>query len=297
MEVGVRIEGASMAEKVVVGVDNRAVAQSVLGWLGERWDRGRDFDVEVVAVADLGWVPAGSSDVGYRSGYEQALWESGERIRERLPGATVDTSVRWGLPPDVLVDVSAEADLLVLGSDKTGFIQGLVSGTLPLRVAAHSHCAVVVVPTGWTPGVRRVVVGVALDATDEAPVEFAARQARRSGGALRLLHAVTLPQSLLVEDLITTETYDEVADARNRMLALAVAEVEARHPDLDVSTCLPRGRAVDALVEEARDGALVVVGTHQRRALARLILGSVSHDVLLNAPCPVVVVPTGGSRA
>jgi len=281
-----------MADRVVVAVDNRAASESVLHWLHTRWTRAGDFDVEVVAVADLGWVPVGSSDVGYRSGYESALEESGAAIRDRLPGASVETTVLWGLPPDVLVDVSKRADLLVLGSDKTGFFQGLVSGTLPLRVAAHSHCPVVVVPAGWSPGEPRVVVGVALDATDAAPIEIAAREAERSGGGLRLLHAVTLPQSLLVEDLITTETYDEVAEARTRMLALAVEEVRARHPGLEVSTALPRGRAVVALVDEARDGALVVVGTHRRRALARLILGSVSHDVLLNAPCPIIVVPT-----
>jgi len=285
-----------MTDKVVVAVDNRAVSASVLQWLHTRWSRVADFDVEVVAVADLGWVPVGSSDTGYRSGYEAALEESGQSIRAILPGATVETTVLWGLPPDVLVDVSAQADLLVLGSDKTGFFQGLVSGTLPLRVAAHSHCPVVVVPAGWSPGEPRVVVGVALDTTDAAAIEFGALEARRSGGGLRLLHAVTLPQSLLVEDLITTETYDEVVEARSRMLDLAVEEVRARHPDLDISTAIPRGRAVDALVDEARDGALVIVGTHRRRALARLILGSVSHDVLLNAPCPVIVVPTGGVR-
>ena len=285
-----------MADKVVVAVDTRAVSASVLQWLRTRWGRAADFDIELVAVADLGWVPVGASDVSYRTGYEQALEESGEGVRALLPGATVETTVMWGLPPDVLVDASTRADLLVLGSDKTGFFQGLVSGTLPLRVAAHSHCPVVVVPSGWTPGEPRVVVGVALDATDAAVVELGAREARRSGGGLRLLHAVTLPQSLLVEDLITTETYDEVVEARTRLLTLAVEEVQARHPQLEVSTALPRGRAVDALVEEARDGALVVVGSHRRRALARLILGSVSHDVLLNAPCPVIVVPTGDVR-
>lgn len=285
-----------MADKVVVAVDNRAASTSVLQWLHTRWSRVPDFDVEVVAVADLGWVPVGTSDVRYRSGYEDALEESGQSIRELLPGAAVETTVMWGLPPDVLVDASSRADFLVLGSDKTGFFQGLVSGTLPLRVAAHSHCPVVVVPAGWSPGEPRVVVGVALDTTDAAPIELGAREARRSGGGLRLLHAVTLPQSLLVEDLITTETYDEVAEARTRMLRLAVEDVQARHPDIDVSTVLPRGRAVDALVDEARDGALVIVGTHRRRALARLILGSVSHDVLLNAPCPVIVVPTADVR-
>jgi nucleotide-binding universal stress UspA family protein len=68
---------------------------------------------------------------------------------------------------------------------------------------------------------------------------------------------------------------------------------------------LVQGAAAPALVAAAATAALLVVGTHGRGAVAGLILGSVSHDVLLNMPCPVIVIPrrkpaetdrTGASR-
>jgi len=56
-----------------------------------------------------------------------------------------------------------------------------------------------------------------------------------------------------------------------------------------------RTRVIEAapsrgLVEAAAGSALLVVGTHNRHAGGRFLLGSVSHDVLLNLRLPVVVV-------
>jgi nucleotide-binding universal stress UspA family protein len=84
-----------------------------------------------------------------------------------------------------------------------------------------------------------------------------------------------------------------VREFEERELRVAVDELAARHPHLVISTSTPVGPAAPALAEEARDASLVVVGTHGRGILRRLALGSVSHDLLLNAPCPVAVVRNG----
>ena len=290
-----------MSEKVVLGVDNRAISEPVVRWITERALLDEPLDIEIVSVADVGWVPAGASDVEYRNAYEQALWESVEALRARIPGVPVETTLLWGLPGSLLVDASARADLLVLAGDRAGFVQGLVSGTLPLRVAARSRCPVVVVPAEHTPAPhahhgRRVVLGVSLDSSDDQAVEFAGREATRYGYPLHIVHAVPLPQSLLVEDLISDDPVDELLRAGGRMLDTTVAEVQARHPHLAVTSSTPRGRTVESLDDESRDAAMLVVGSRGRGPVGSVVLGSVSHDVLRNPPCVVAVVPHARAR-
>ncbi len=54
-----------------------------------------------------------------------------------------------------------------------------------------------------------------------------------------------------------------------------------------------RGRAATEIVQRARDiGAdLIVIGTHGRRGLAHVMLGSVAERVVQHAACPVLTVP------
>ena len=280
-----------MSEKLMVAVDNRGIGESVTAWLAER---GRTAsgppDVEIITVGELGWVPAGTAEVGYRNAYEQAMSDAEKTVRAAIPEAGVTGTMVWGTAVEQLVHASQRAGLLVLGSDKTGAIAGFVSGTVPLRVVAHSECPVVVVPSGWTPGGHGVVVGVALEPSDDDVLEFAAAEAERSRVALRIIHALPIPQALLASDLIAPVTQDEVREFAERELALVIAELVARHPKLTVTSSTPADRAALALVDEGAAASLVVVGTHGRGVLRRLVLGSVSHDLLLNAPCPVAVV-------
>jgi len=198
--------------------------------------------------------------------------------------------VRRGAPVDELVRASAEADLLVIGTNKTGALVGAVHGTLPLRLAAHAACAVAVVPAEWMPRGDKVVVGIEDDGTMDAPLEVAVAEAARRDVPLELVHAWSIPATLGV-DFGASVPFDALLEAHEDIVVRAFERVRADDPTLVASTTLLQGAAAPALVEAAATAALLVVGTHGRGAVAGLILGSVSHDVLLNMPCPVIVVP------
>ena len=69
----------------------------------------------------------------------------------------------------------------------------------------------------------------------------------------------------------------------------------ARRHGLRVSTRLEVGAPASAIVRAARKerAAMVVLGTHGRTGLPRLLLGSVAERVIRTARCPVVTVPRG----
>ena len=54
--------------------------------------------------------------------------------------------------------------------------------------------------------------------------------------------------------------------------------------------------AVDALLDEAKDADLVVIGSRGRGALGSTLLGSVSHSVAQHAICPVVIIREADAR-
>ena len=66
-----------------------------------------------------------------------------------------------------------------------------------------------------------------------------------------------------------------------------------REAGVRVVTKVEEGHAADVLLglAEANQVDLIVVGSRGHGAVAEMLLGSVSHNLVLRAPCPVVVLP------
>lgn len=61
-----------------------------------------------------------------------------------------------------------------------------------------------------------------------------------------------------------------------------------------VTTQILQGHPVDQIVKVARPRDLLVISTHGRTGLSRLLLGSVAESVVRHAPCPVLVIRSPG---
>lgn len=278
-----------MAEKVIVAVDGGPASRAGVDWVIQRAGTVR-LSLELTTVVELGWAPAGGPEDDFHLVYERALSEAGRRVDEAAPTIKRTSVVRRGVPVDELVRASATADLLVIGSSKTGFLSGAVYGTLPLRLAAHASCPLVVVPVNWTPRGGHIVAGAEDNGTSDVALDFAAREAARLGVALVILHAWTIPATIGLDDGAMIP-FDALREAHEEILARCAERIRDAHPGLEVTPVLEQGPAAPTLVDASREASLLVVGTHGRGAVAGLILGSVSHDVLLNLPCPIAIVP------
>lgn len=277
-----------MTEKVVVAVDGGTASASALDWVVDR-ARSVDMHLEITTLVDVDWNPQEGPSALLLE-HERVVEEAGKRVEFSDAQVTFSTTVHHARPVPGLVDASRRADLLVIGSHKTRAMTGLINGTLPLAVAARTHCPLVVVPVDWEPREGSVVVGVD-EETGTAAMSFAAAEANRADAALVAVRAWEIPPLVYGAWAAIESPFDEFESSERTALETAVSRARAEHEHLTIDPVLERGRPSLVLAQHATDARLTVVGTHGRRAIAGLLLGSVGHDLLMNMPSPVAVVP------
>lgn len=125
----------------------------------------------------------------------------------------------------------------------------------------------------------------------EAAAKEAARVVERLGGKLVLLHVHPLPQ-LRPEEAWGEETNRMQEELRMRLQGQA-SVLRERFPKLDIDLdVIPARDPAKGIVEEAERLGVnhVVVGTHGRKGLEHLVLGSVAEKVAREAKVPVTIV-------
>lgn len=135
------------SRRIVVGVDGSEGSKQALRW-ATRLARAEHATVDVIGAWDIpaaaGWpaIPPGYSP---KDDMTQAVDETVADVfgAERPP--YLRTSVRQGHPVRVLLDASAEALMLVVGSRGHGGFAGLLLGSVSARVAELATCPVLVV--------------------------------------------------------------------------------------------------------------------------------------------------------
>jgi nucleotide-binding universal stress UspA family protein len=138
--------------------------------------------------------------------------------------------------------------------------------------------------------VNAIIVGA--DGSDHSlrAVEWAAEEAARRGLPLRIVHAVAPwlydtpvdPRLGAVRKWLLTSGEEVVEEA--------TATARACDGDIAVEGEAVPGGAARALLEEARDATMVVLGSHGVGTVAGLLLGSTALQVVAHAPVPTMVV-------
>ncbi len=280
----------------VVGVDGSPSSKRALDWAARRVAE-RGGRLRLLCVVDLAF---GADVYGSRfDPVQNASWvldESTRRVLQDHPGLDVQTGWVDGRPVSELVKASATAELVVIGTDKSPDHAGPRVGTLPLSVAARSHCAVAVIPDLGSERRRGVVVGIDRSPQSHAALAVAVREACWSGTSVRAIHAWHVPESFVSD--VTPDLQPDPRFEASLMAVLddALADLTVPVPEgVTVTTELVRENPALGLVDRALRAELLVVGCRGRGRVASYVLGSVSHDVLLNITSPVLVIPGGNS--
>jgi nucleotide-binding universal stress UspA family protein len=197
--------------------------------------------------------------------------------------------------------------LVVLGSTHRGKLGRVLPGSTAERVIHGAPCPVVVVPRGHAmPAAGLGSIGAAFVPTDEGrtALRVAARLAKAAGA--RLIAVTVLSPKHAEEQTsgaLAASTHDQDLSenryARNRLVAkdalhAAIAEVsEGIETEPDVLFQEP----VEGLTAASHRVDLMVMGSRAYGPLHAVMLGGVSRRVIVEAACPVLVLPRGAETA
>jgi nucleotide-binding universal stress UspA family protein len=284
--------------RILIGVNATEGSAVALDWAAAEC-RLRDGELLLVHVPppqtdqSLIWSDERARPV--QAGSAMQLGDLAVTTRAAYPDLVVQTLLGHGEPADTLIDLSALADLLILGT--TGLAGNLISllGSVSSRVAAQAHCPVVIVPR--QPAVRSaqaaeptIVVGIADTAAGEGALRFAFDEAGRRRISVTAVQAWDPDQAGPTPASGTSEAAEQ-AELERRLLA-KLAAVRADHPGVAATASLQRGHPAEVMLRAARDAQLVVLGAHHSDNRWSSRLGPVPQTVLHHTGCPVVLVGT-----
>lgn len=213
----------------------------------------------------------------------------------------VRTSVRQGMPHTTIVDYAAshDVDLVVMGTHGRTGLERFLLGSVAERVLRESSTPVLTVHLDGeteTPSYADVLVPTDGSEGSAAALEHALTLATATGGRL---HVLSVVDSRAISGGF--EAGPALPSIRTHLERYARDSVEAfrdRATDagVDSTGTVAVGLPADEIRAFAEDNAdLVVMGTHGRTGLERVILGSVTERVVRTTDVPVLTVRPSAS--
>ncbi len=278
---------------VVVGVDGSERNQAALDWAVDEAARS-GLDLLLVSVASPAALPlppwTAETPLQYGVDETTALLD---RVRRRvLPRwDRVAVDVRSGNPSRELVAALVPGDELVVGRRGIGPAPRAVLGSTSIESAGRSAVATVIVPDDWDQRAhdgRPLVAGVDGTERDLPVLDFAFDRAAALGVTLVVVAAWEAPP-LYAREPAGNSGWTAEAEA---LLADRLRPWTERHGGVDVACYAPPKEPSAALLEDARDAQLVVLGRFEGvHHLGGFSGFSTCRRVLHHAVCPVAIVP------
>lgn len=283
---------------IVVGVDGSTASLAALEWAACDANM-RDVPLTIVHVLTTvdaaAWVdvPIPEDFIEMRDRQAaQMMRDAVDAASKWIPDSsrvTVREHLVEGRAVGALVDMSKDAEMVVVGCRGLGKVEGLILGSVSAGLLHHAHGPVAViheeVSASSRPPNAPVVVGVDGSPASERAVEVAFDEASRRGVGIVAVHA-WLDHSATVPGLY----WEDFRIEAEEILAERLAGWSERYPDVPVERTAVESKPAQELIARSGSAQLVVVGSHGRGGFAGLLLGSVGSAVAHASRCAVIVV-------
>jgi len=275
---------------IVVGVDGSEDSERALRWAVAE-GQARDVCVRAVLVWASAGPPRSESRPPPPTSPEHPRWVAErmlervvEKVRADMPVARIDERAMFGPPVSTLLAAAADAEMLVLGAKGMTSGRRTLAGSVSLACTHRATVPVVVVhpsPSGNGADVDRpgpppeIVVGIDGSSASIDALRWAVAEATQRRAPLRIVHvspAQASPSPAAVLNLTAVR-----------------AEIDGR-PTLETTSDVRFGHVADQLIQAAASAQLLVVGARGGGGFDGLLLGSISSQCVMYAPCPVAVI-------
>lgn len=290
--------------RVLIAIDSSKSSEAVIAEvLARRWPAATQ--VLVLTVIDtFAFVSAVGDLPPLISNENDAACGLVESVASRLKAAGLDAAGKAveGYPASAIVEQAQtwNADFIILGSHGHGGLERLLIGSVARQVLRNAHCSVEIV--------RAVESGREQGGGDHPKILFATDGSEYSQAAAQSIAARPWKNGTEIKILSVLEPFipaiepwygaahliEQTLKQRENQCKDAVASARTTlvEAGLNATTSVEEGGPKWRIIEEAEDWKpdLLVVGSHGRRGLKRLLLGSVSEVIALNARCSVEII-------
>ena len=274
--------GSRQAMRVATMIANAAGAELVLAhsWYVPPLAFAGEYMLDPTVIQDM------SDDA--KRGLEDAVREVTE-----LGAKRVSSKLLTGLPWTMLVAELDDPtyDLVVIGTHGRTGLSRILLGSVAEKVVRHAPCSVLVVrPEGEITAFTNILCPIDFNEPSRQASDMAASVIAPGGRGITLLHVVDVPVAYSGEPAVAGFVHDLdkhasalldtwAAQLRTKTTAPISTRARIGHP----------GAQTLHLLENEPGFDLVVVGSHGRTGISRVLLGSVAEKIVRHAKCPVLV--------
>ncbi|MEW6750642.1 MAG: universal stress protein, partial [Candidatus Latescibacterota bacterium] len=206
-------------------------------------------------------------------------------------GFMIRTTLEEGEPYERIIALAAAegCDLIVLGRHGRGHLASVFLGRVVTRVIGYGPPGidVLVVPDEATIGWGRILLATDGSLYSEKATERALSFAQAYGESVQVLSVATTNDEF---EALAPRVQQELVHKAREVVAAVVSRAGGRQ--ITATGLVREGDAADCIIRQAQEEQVdaVVMGSHGRTGLPRLLVGSVTERVVGLAPCPVLVV-------
>jgi hypothetical protein len=222
-----------------------------------------------------------------------------ESVKERASKEGVDCEIiaRQGEDPYKYIIEEAiknQVSIIITGRRGRKGLKRLMMGSETARVIGHSHCNVLVVPRAAKIEFNRIIVATDGSKYSDTAVREAIGISKRCGSTLIAISVVP-SEGASPFDIVHTEMMKEtIAENELKMAECTIRDLKelSVKEGVSVTGLIYTGKPYDAIITTAKEkqADLIVVGSHGRTGIDRLLMGSVTERVIGLAECAVLVV-------
>jgi len=141
--------------------------------------------------------------------------------------------------------------------------------------------------------IKKVLIALDYDVTSKKVAEEGYSLAHSMGAEAILLHVISELPVYYSESNYTHEYKVDLLGDLNKTTQAFLDKIKKHLGDDAVQTVLKDGEIADTILKTAKEmnADIIVVGSHSRKWLETIILGSQAEDVITNSPIPVLIVP------